>query len=326
MDPAHHSFLSLGPSGFHRVAYTEWGDESNPHVVLCVHGLARNSRDFDFLAAALARDARVVCMDVVGRGDSDWLEDKSEYTFSTYMSDAVALIARVTTPIRERFFPDLRSRWLRRTSGTRLDWVGTSMGGLIGVLLAAKRNAPIRRLVLNDVGPLVPWNALFRLKGHIGRATQFASLDEAEVQVRQACAPFGPLTDAQWRHLAVHSVRKQEDGSYVLCYDPGIGRAFQGHRDPELPLGPDFMRGVDLWSTWEQVACPQLVLRGEASEVLTRATVAEMKRRKPDLEAVEFPGVGHAPALMSADQIEAVRAFLLRADAPARAASEEENA
>jgi pimeloyl-ACP methyl ester carboxylesterase len=132
MRPTQHSFLSLGERGFHRVAYTEWGDPSNPHVVLCVYGLARNSRDFDFLAEALARDARVVCMDVVGRGDSDWLDDKSEYTFSTYMSDAAALIARITTPIRERFFPDLRSRWLRRASGTRLDWVGTSMGGLIG--------------------------------------------------------------------------------------------------------------------------------------------------------------------------------------------------
>jgi pimeloyl-ACP methyl ester carboxylesterase len=312
-----HSFLSLGSRGFHRVAYTEWGDAANPHVVLCVHGLARNSRDFDFLAEALARDARVVCMDVVGRGDSDWLDDKSEYTFSTYMSDAAALIARVTTPVRERFFPDLRARWLRRTSGTRLDWVGTSMGGLIGMLLAAKRNAPIRRLVLNDVGPLVPWHALFRLKGHIGRANRFASMEEVEAHVRQACASFGPLTDAQWRHLAVHSVREQEDGSLALRYDPGIGRAFHGHRDPELPPGPDFLRGVDLWHAWEQVRCPQLVLRGETSEVLTRDTLADMQRRNPRVEAVEFPGVGHAPALMSDEQVGVVREFLTRAEAPA---------
>ena len=314
-----HSFLSLGERGFHRVAYTEWGDASNPHVVLCVHGLARNSRDFDFLAEALARDARVVCMDVVGRGDSDWLDDKAEYTFSTYMSDAAALIARVTTPVRERFFPELRARWLRRASGTRLDWVGTSMGGLIGMLLASKRNAPIRRLVLNDVGPLVPWHALFRLKGHIGRASQFASLDEVEQHVRQACASFGPLTDAQWRHLATHSVREQEDGTFALRYDPGIGRAFHGHRDPELPPGPDFLRGVDLWSTWEQVACPQLVLRGETSEVLTRDTLADMQRRKPGLEAVEFPGVGHAPALMSEEQVGVVREFLTRPETGAPA-------
>jgi pimeloyl-ACP methyl ester carboxylesterase len=324
--PTHHSFLSLGPSGFHRVAYTEWGDAANPHVVLCVHGLARNSRDFDYLADSLARDCRVVCMDVVGRGDSEWLETKADYTFSTYLSDAAALIARVTTPVRGRFFPELWARRAERAGGTRLDWVGTSMGGLIGMLLAAKRGAPIRRLVLNDVGPLVPWHALFRLKGYIGRSGPFASLEEAEVYVREVCASFGALTDEQWRHLAIHSVREQNDGTYALRYDPGITRAFHGHRDPELPPGPDFLRGVDLWSTWDQVACPVLVLRGETSEVLTRDTVEEMKRRNPSVDSVEFAGVGHAPALMSTDQIEAVRAFLTRADAPAREDSAKENA
>jgi pimeloyl-ACP methyl ester carboxylesterase len=314
MLPAQHSLLSLGPSGFHRIAYTEWGDASNSHVVLCVHGLARNSRDFDVLAEALARDCRVVCMDVVGRGDSEWLEAKSDYTFSTYLGDAAALIARITTPVRARFFPELWSRRAGRAEGARLDWVGTSMGGLIGMLLAAKRGAPIRRLVLNDVGPLVPWHALFRLKGYIGRSGPFPSLDEAEAYVREVCAPFGALTDAQWRHLAVHSVRQQEDGTYALRYDPGIGRAFHGHRDPELPPGPDFLRGVDLWSTWEQVSCPVLVLRGETSEVLTRETVEEMKRRKRDVESIEFAGVGHAPALMADEQIAAVREFLTRAE------------
>jgi pimeloyl-ACP methyl ester carboxylesterase len=316
--PAEHSFLSLGPSGFHRVAYTEWGDPANPHIVVCVHGLARNSRDFDYLAEALARDCRVVCMDVVGRGASDWLENKGDYTFSTYLSDAAALIARITTPVRARFFAELWSRRSERAGGTRLDWVGTSMGGLIGMLLAAKRGAPIRRLVLNDVGPLVPWHALFRLKGYVGRGGPFASLEEAEAYLRQVCAPFGTLTDEQWRHLAAHGAAQQDDGSYALRYDPALNRAFHGHRDPELPPGPDFLRGVDLWSTWDQVACPVLVLRGETSEVLERATVAEMKRRKPDVESVEFAGVGHAPALMSADQIEAVRAFLTRAEAPPR--------
>ena len=139
------SFPSLGPHGFHRVAYTDWGDPSDPHVLLCVHGLSRNSRDFDFLAEALSRDCRVVCMDVVGRGDSDWLEEKSDYSFTTYLSDAAALVARVTKPAPRGF----GGRWRRRTDATRLDWVGTSMGGLIGMLLAAKRGSPIRRLVLN---------------------------------------------------------------------------------------------------------------------------------------------------------------------------------
>ena len=142
------SFLSLGPDGFHRVAYTDWGDPDNPNVVLCVHGLSRNSRDFDYLADAIRKDYRVVCMDVVGRGESDWLEDKSGYTFSTYLSDAAALVTRVTTPVRAGFLREMRTR--------SLDWVGTSMGGLMGMLLAAKRGSPIRRLVLNDVGPFIP--------------------------------------------------------------------------------------------------------------------------------------------------------------------------
>ena len=149
------SFLSLGPAGFHRVAYTDWGDADNPQVVMCVHGLSRNSRDFDFLAAALQKDYRVVCMDVVGRGESDWLEDRSGYSFSTYLSDAAALVARVTTPVSAGFLRESRARCL--------DWVGTSMGGLIGMLLAAKRGSPIGRLVMNDVGPFVPWNGLMRL-------------------------------------------------------------------------------------------------------------------------------------------------------------------
>ena len=306
------SFLSLGPHGFHRVAYTDWGDPANPHVVLCVHGLSRNSRDFDFLADSLSRDCRVVCMDVVGRGDSDWLEEKSDYQFSTYLSDAAALVARVTKPAPRGFAARLR----RRSDATKLDWVGTSMGGLIGMLLAAKRGSPIRRLVLNDVGPLVPWNALFRLKGGIGRKHAFASYEEAHEHLREACAGFGPLSDGQWEHLVRHSVRQGEDGAWALRYDPAIGGgALPARADPELPLGPDFLRGIDLWSSWNAVECPALVLRGAESEVLTAGTVEEMRRRKPGLEAVEFAGVGHAPALFGAEQIEPVRGFLLRATA-----------
>ena len=154
---------ALHNGGFHRIAYTDWGDPANPHVVVCVHGLARNSRDFDFLADELAPDCRVICMDVVGRGDSDWLDNKSDYTFSTYTADAAAMIARATAPAGPKWF----CAELRRQR--KLDWVGTSMGGMIGMFLAAKRNSPIRRLVLNDVGALIPWSALFRMKGYVGQ-------------------------------------------------------------------------------------------------------------------------------------------------------------
>lgn len=298
-------FQSLGNGSFHRIAYTEWGDASNPHVVICVHGLARNSRDFDDLAGALAADCRVLCMDVVGRGESDWLENKSEYTFSTYQSDAAAMLARATAPV---------TQWLRREKAVTVDWVGTSMGGLIGMFLAARKSSPIRRLVLNDVGALVPWAALFRMKGYITRGRRFSDLAEVEQYLRKVCATFGPLTDEQWRHLARHSARREDGGGsspYVLRYDPAIGEGLHGHVDPEFPIGPDLLRGIDLWNVWSKVECPTLVLRGAESEVLLPTTLKEMKARKPDLQVVEFPGVGHAPALMDADQIGVVRRFLL---------------
>ena len=317
MSMSQESFLSLGPNGFHRIAYSDWGDPSNPHVVLCVHGLSRNSHDFDFLAEGLARDCRVVCMDVVGRGESEWLEERSGYSFSTYLSDAAALVARITKPAPVR---GLAGRLWRRAGATRLDWVGTSMGGLIGMLLAAKRGSPIGRLVLNDVGPFVPWNSLFRLKGGTGRKHAFESYEEARDYLREACANFGPLTDAQWEYLVQHSVRRREDGRWALRYDPAIG-SWSAQSDPELPLGPEFLRGIDLWSAWNAVDCPVLVLRGANSDVLLARTVEEMRRRKPGLEAVEFAGVGHAPALFDQEQIDTVRDFLLRsaAEAPRRA-------
>ncbi len=304
-------FLSLGDSGFHRIAYTEWGQPANPHAVVCVHGLARNSRDFDYLAAALAADCRVLCMDVAGRGESDWLDNKSEYTFSTYQSDAAAMLALAIAPAAGRWFDRLRGS----TPQPVVDWVGTSMGGLIGMFLAVKRNSPIRRLVLNDVGALIPWSALFRMKGYITRGRRFTTLAEVEAYLREVCAPFGPLSDAQWRHLATHSARREagaQSAPYVLRYDPGIGEGLHGHIDPEFPLGPDLLRGIDLWNIWSRLSCPTLVLRGAESEVLLRKTLQEMRERKPDLEVAEFAGIGHAPALMSEEQISAVKRFLLK--------------
>jgi pimeloyl-ACP methyl ester carboxylesterase len=313
------SFLSLGPDGFHRIAYNEWGAPDNRHAVLCVHGLSRNSRDFDRLAQALEPDCRVVCMDVVGRGDSDWLQDKSGYCFPTYLGDAAALIARVTTPQRKSMFGQLQARLLGPPPTTQVDWVGTSMGGLIGMLLAAKPGSPIRRLVMNDVGPFVPWNALIRLKGHVGAQARFADTAEVAAYVRRACAPFGPLDEDWWNHLTRHAAEAEADGGLHLRYDPGIVRGTAVHRDPELPIGPEFLRGIDLWSIWKEVRCPVLVLRGADSEVLPAEVVDEMRRRKPNLQVAEFPGVGHAPSLAAADQIAAVREFLLAPDAPATA-------
>jgi pimeloyl-ACP methyl ester carboxylesterase len=310
-----HSFLSLSQAGFHRIAYLDWGKRSASQVVVCVHGLSRNSRDFDWLARDLARDCRVVCPDVVGRGDSEWLADKGDYRFSTYLSDAASLIARITAPAPPVAFGTLRPLRGRALADgpAQIDWVGTSMGGLIGMLLAAKRGSPIRRLVLNDVGAFIPWGSLYRMKGYVAGGGNFRDLAGVEAYLREACATFGPLEEAQWRHLAETSAARSEDGSYRLRYDPAIGNTMRvGAPDPELPLGPNILSGIDLWKTWAETRCPTLIVRGAESDVLSRDTAQQMQAMRPGVELLELPGVGHAPALMSYDQIAAVRAFLLR--------------
>jgi pimeloyl-ACP methyl ester carboxylesterase len=302
-------FLSLGPHGFHRIAYTEWGNAANAHIVMCVHGLTRNSRDFDFLAQSLQRRVRVVCMDVAGRGRSDWLPRNGDYTFRQYQTDAAALIARVTNP-RAQSAPAQWLQALKQTANPAVDWVGTSMGGLIGMLLAAQPRSPIRRLVLNDVGPFIPWAALLRLKSNLATPKRFASLAEVESMLRQACAQWGTLSDEQWRHLAEHSVQRSEDGSYVLACDPAVGVATAWGWSPEAKLGNRSLLGMELWSVWQAVQCPTLVIRGADSEVLTPDTIARMQERGPRTTVVELPGIGHAPSLMAADQIALVHDFL----------------
>lgn len=307
--PRHDRLPCLGPNGFHRISYTEWGDPANQRVVVCVHGLARNRRDFDFLARDLADAFRVVCVDVVGRGESDWLRVKEDYRFGQYLADSAALIARVTARAE-----GVLASLVRRLTGraASLDWIGTSMGGLIGMMLAAREGSPIRRLVLNDIGPLVPWASLVRLKGYVGRAGRFESLGAVEAWVREACASWGPLTDAQVAHLARHSVREMPGAGFTLRHDPDIVSLLRRRADVDLPLGDRFLQGVDLWPMWDAIRAPTLVLRGAESDVLLAATANEMKRRGPKAEVVELAGIGHAPALMSRDQTGMIRAFLAR--------------
>ncbi len=275
-----HSFLGLNVGGFHRVAYTEWGEPTSPPVV-CVHGLTRNGRDFDHLARALQEHRRVVCPDLPGRGRSEWLADKQQYSFQTYCADLTALLARLD---RESF-----------------DWVGTSLGGMIGIVLAAQLKSPIRRLVLNDAGAFVPKAATERVLSYVGKAPAFASLHEAEQYLRDVLAPYGELADEHWAHLARHSAREQPDGRFALVYDPDLAAPMKA-APPE-----DF----EMWALWDQIRCPVLLLRGESSDVLRPETVAEMRERGPAVEVVEFEGVGHAPALMDDAQIDVVRRWLL---------------
>ena len=263
--------------------YTEWGDAGNARIVICVHGLTRTGRDFDDLARALEPGFRVICPDIVGRGQSDWLDDKQGYGYPQYMNDVTALIARITGGAEKTLY-----------------WVGTSMGGILGMLLAACSRSPIARLVVNDVGTFIPRSALERIVAYVGKSPRFASLAELEAHVRAISAPFGPLTDEQWRHLTLHSSRQHVDGGWSMGYDPGIA----------MPFEKTAAQDVDLSRYWDAVACPTLLLRGERSDVLPKDVAADMIRRGPKPTFVEFPGIGHAPMLMAADQIRIVQEFL----------------
>ena len=280
--PRSGSYLGLSAGGFHRLAYVEWGAAKPDRTALCVHGLTRSGRDFDALAGALARDGlRVACPDVVGRGRSDRLADPAGYGYPQYLADMNALIARLDAP--------------------QVDWIGTSMGGLIGMMLAAQPNTPLRRLVINDVGPFIPKAALARIGEYVGRDPRFADLAAAEAYFREIHAPFGALTDAQWRHLTEHSVTPAEGGGYRLAYDPAIALPF---RDAEP-------QDVDLWALWDLIAIPVLVVRGAESDLLLAETAAEMAARGPRAEVAEIPGCGHAPALMDDHQVALIRDWLL---------------
>ena len=294
--------LGLSASGFHRIFYADWGDPSSERVVICVHGLSRNCRDFDFLAEALAADFRIVCPDVAGRGRSDWLANKDEYVYPQYLADMNALIARVSAPPAATGWLGKLACLLRRRHGSRqIYWVGTSMGGMLGMLLAAMPGSPIRKLVVNDVGPFIPKASLERIGAYIGKDPRFKTYEELEAYVRVISAPFGPLTDAQWRHLTMHGAKQHDDGSWGMCYDPGIGTPFRKTAPAD----------VDLWKYWDAIRCPTLILRGAESDLLLKTTATEMKNRGPQPRLVEFAGVGHAPMLMAEDQIRVVRDFLL---------------
>jgi len=270
----------LAPSGFHRISYVEWSLGNDAPTLLCVHGLTRNAKDFDVFAEALSDRHRVVCPDMPGRGRSDYLKSSAEYGMPVYLADMAALIARLNVE--------------------SVDWLGTSMGGFIGMMMAAQPGNPVRRLVLNDVGPFMPKAAVERIGSYIGLDPVFPSLEAMEQALRVVYATLGPMSDAQMRQMTENSARRRPDGSFGLAYDPKIA-------EPIKAVAP---ADVDLWRVWDAIKCPVLLLRGARSDVVTRETALEMTKRGPKAQLVEFEGIGHAPALLSADQIGAVRAFL----------------
>ena len=274
----------LDSRGLHRMAYWEWGDPSNRRVVVCAHGLSRQGRDFDTLARALCDTWRVVSVDVLGRGQSDWLADPMGYTIPAYVADMVTLLARL----------DAES----------VDWVGTSMGGLIGLGLAALPQSPLRRLVLNDVGPTVEPVSLQRIGTYLGMPAHWATVEEAADALWAISQGFGPHTREQWIELTRPQLKPDGDG-FKPHYDLAIAVPFKAIT-PEIAKAGEAM----LWQAYDSLRLPVLLLRGAQSDLLSHETALAMTQRGPRAQLVEFAGVGHAPTLVAPDQVAAVAEFL----------------
>ena len=285
-------------SGGHRMAFWQWGDAQAPHLVVCVHGLSRQGRDFDVLASELvARGGgavRVVCPDVVGRGRSDWLKDPTGYQVPTYVGDMLTLLAQLQ----------------QQAPIAALDWVGTSMGGLIGLMLAAvpdlPRPAPVRRLVLNDVGPAIEWAALERIGQYVGQVGHFETVQQAADAMRAVSTGFGPHTPEQWLALSQPMVRPHPNGGFTLHYDPAIAVPLKAVTRESAQAGE-----TALWQLYDTLACETLLLRGARSDLLSADTAQAMTQRGPKAHLVVFDDVGHAPTLVAADQRDLVASFLL---------------
>ena len=285
-------------AGGHRMAYWEWGAPEAAHVVVCVHGLTRQGRDFDVLAQALVARAggklRVVCPDVVGRGRSDWLADPMAYQVPNYVADMLALLAQLNAQFR---------------IGT-LDWVGTSMGGLIGMGLAGTPNlplpVPVRRMVLNDVGPAVEWTSIQRIQAYVGQTGRYESVEDAAAAMWAISRTFGPHTPEQWLALSRPMVKQLPDGAFTLHYDPKLGESVRAVTQPATEQAT-----AALWQAYDNIKARVLVTRGAESDLLSKETAMAMTQRGPRASLVEFPGVGHAPTFVHDNQVEAVALFLL---------------
>jgi pimeloyl-ACP methyl ester carboxylesterase len=274
------SLLSLSTAGFHNVSYVEWGSSNSKRTILCGHGMTRNGRDFDLMASQLSTNSRVVCPDLIGRGDSTWFADSHLYNQAQYLIDMTALIARLDV--------------------TSITWVGTSLGGLLGMYLASQQNSPITSLILNDVGPVVPRSAIARIAKYAAGDVTFPNLDVAQQYMRRIFATGEDLSDEVWCNLTQHSVKLQPDGSYALAYDPKVSSS----------MFKFWFTGVHLWPIWERIKCPVLILWGANSDVLLPETVERMCKSGPQIEVVKIPNCGHAPSLMAKDQIDIIGNWL----------------
>lgn len=279
----------LSPGGLHRMAYKEWGAPNNPHILVCVHGITRVSDDFDVLAKALSSDYRVICPDIVGRGRSDKLTLPQHYQITQYIADIVTLIARVT-----------------HTHDEPIHYLGTSMGGMIGMGLASLPYSPIQKLILNDISPMIPFTAINRIAAYIGEDISFPTFFEAQSYIRNLSSTFGEHTELEWDKFCRDVLRQHPDGTWRRHHDIHIAQPFKEVMRPEL------MQTLQnkAWQAYDAITCQTLLLRGKDSDVLMPEVAIDMTQRGPHAKLVTFDDVGHAPTLLHQDQIDVVKTFL----------------
>ncbi len=271
------------PDGPHRMAYHAWGNPNNPKVLVCVHGLTRRGSDFKTLAEAMSNEYYVVCPDVVGRGDSDHLTNPMLYAVPQYVADMASLIKHLGV--------------------TQVDWFGTSMGGLIGMVYASMPKNPIRRMLINDVGPRIEPEAIKRLGSYVGQAFSFSSRADALQRLNEICASFGSHTSEEWE-IYNGPMLVQKDGLWVMHYDPDISVPFASVNPIMAKAGE-----MAMWHAFKQIHVPMLIVRGGESDLLSAKTVAEMCRVNPYIRSIEIPGVGHAPAFVKSEQVALAKEF-----------------
>ena len=279
-EPRQEFFWSLNPQGFHKIAYVDWGPKDSSQGLICVHGLTRNSRDFDYLAKDLQDNIRIVCPDLLGRGESDYVGNSQIYNFAQYMYDMVTFMACLG--IRD------------------VHWLGTSLGGVIGMMLAAQPNTPIKSLILNDVGMIIPSMALQRLGTYARNDHAFTNFDEAKNYFQTILSAFGIQDSEKWDHITKFGTKQDEAGNFRLAYDPVIGQVFVNEPSPSLHLE----------AYWQAIRCPILVLRGEESDLLLPEIIKKMLYFQPKTKVVTIPYCGHAPSLMIPDQIKIIEEWL----------------
>lgn len=278
-----HYVQCASPSGFHKMAYHEWGDPNNPRVLICMHGLTRRGSDFTVLAKAMRDRYRVICPDIVGRGDSDWLKNPMLYGIPQYVNDMNALLAQLGLQ--------------------EVDWFGTSMGGLIGIFMASQKNSPIKKMILNDVGPRIEPTALKRLNDYVGKPLRFNSKKEGLIYLNRICEPFGTFSPEQWKDYNGPHLKKDGD-QWIVHYDPDIVKPFAAVNKMTSMMGE-----MMTWKAYDAIKAEMLIVRGADSDLISAKTVSEMCRRNPKAKSTEILGVGHAPAFITPEQVSLAREF-----------------